>query len=74
VLQSVVLRSWLKALVAVLLGNLTYFLILMPYLPAAGRHRPNRLDWGLAVDFWVCVAVYGLVDLISRKVLGRQPS
>ena len=45
----------------------------MPYLPAAGQHRPNHLDWGLAVDFWVCVAIYGLIDLISRK-LGKAPS
>jgi hypothetical protein len=63
-----VLRNWLKALLAVLLGNLVYFRLLMPHLPLAGRHRPNRLDWGLAVDFWVCLCVYGLIDLFARKL------
>jgi hypothetical protein len=45
----------------------------MPYLPPAGRHRPNHLDWGLAVDFWVCVAIYGLIDLVARKLV-KAPS
>ena len=66
-----VLRNWLNALVAVLLGNVVYFLLLAPHLPSVGRHRPNHLDWGLVVDFWTCLAMYGLVDLIARKVLGR---
>jgi hypothetical protein len=61
-----VFRNWLKALLAVVLGNAVYFLVFMRYLPPAGRHRPNHLDWGLAVDFWVCLAVYGLLDLLSR--------
>jgi hypothetical protein len=63
-----VFRNWWKALSAVVVGNLVYFLLLMPHLPVAGRHRPNQLDWGLVVDFWVCVAMYGLVDLVVRKL------
>ena len=39
----------------------------MPHLPAAGRHRPDRLDLGLIVDFWVCVAMYGVIELVDRK-------
>ncbi|HEY3929519.1 MAG TPA: hypothetical protein VGL89_14185 [Candidatus Koribacter sp.] len=61
------LRRWLKALAAVLLGNLVYFL-LMPHLPPAARHHPERLDWGLLVDFWFCVAFFGLIDLAARKL------
>ena len=67
-------RKWLKALVAVVLGNAVYFLVLLPYLPPAGRHRPNQLDWGLLVDFWVCLAMYGLVDLSTRKLQGKTGS
>jgi hypothetical protein len=63
----IVFQDWWKALAAVVIGNLFYFLILMPRLPIAGRHRPNRLDWGLVVDFWVCLAAYGLIDLLMRK-------
>jgi hypothetical protein len=68
------LRSWLKALAAVIAGNLVYFLALMPHLPPAGRHHANHLDLGLAVDFWVCLAMYGLIDLFTRKFKVRaQP-
>lgn len=48
-------------------GNLLYFFVLTPHLPPAGQHRPGRLDLGLIVDFWVCVVLYGIVELIDRK-------
>jgi ABC-type uncharacterized transport system permease subunit len=62
-----VLRKILKQTVAVVVGNLLYFFVLMPHLPAAGRHRPDRLDLGLIVDFWVCVVLYGVIELVDRK-------
>ena len=61
------LRKILKQTVAVVVGNLLYFFVLMPHLPAAGRHRPDRLDLGLIVDFWVCVALYGVIELADWK-------
>ena len=64
----------MKALFAVVFGNALYFLVLLPHLPVAGRHRPNRLDWGLLVDFWVCLAMYGLVDLLARKFPAKSRS
>lgn len=70
-LLSFVPRNWLKALLAVVLGNVVYFLLLMPRLPPAGRHYPNRLDWGLVVDFWVCIAMYGLIDRLYTKLRSR---
>jgi len=62
-----VLRKILKQTVAVVVGNLFYFFVLMPHLPASGRHRPDRLDLGLIVDFWVCVVLYGVIELVDRK-------
>jgi len=62
-----VLKRLLKQLVAILIGNALYFLLLMPHLPLAAQHQPDRLDLGLLVDFWVCVVVYGLMLLISRR-------
>jgi len=60
-------RHW-KTLVAVLGGNLLYFGVLYPYLPPAARHRPFRgLDWGLLVDFWICLALYGLLSFPFRR-------
>lgn len=64
-------RNWLKALAAVLLGNFVYFFLLMPHLPPVGRHYPNRFDWGLVIDFWVCLAMYGVIDLGVRKLKPR---
>ena len=61
-----VLRRLLKQLVAIVVGNLLYFFLLMPHLPPAGRHSPDRLDLGLIVDFWVCVVIYGLIELVAR--------
>jgi hypothetical protein len=60
------LRNFWKSLAAVLLGNGAYFL-LMPHLPPAARHAPNRLDLGLAVDFWFCLVAYGAIDLLQRR-------
>jgi hypothetical protein len=62
-----VLRRLLKQTLAVVGGNLLYFFVLMPHLPVAGRHRPDQLDLGLIVDFWICVVVYGVIELIDRR-------
>jgi hypothetical protein len=52
-----------RSLIAVLAGNLIYLLI-EPHLPARGQHRLYQIDWGLAIDFWICVACYGLLRFI----------
>jgi hypothetical protein len=57
----------LKQTIAIVAGNLLYFFLLMSHLPLAGRHRPDRIDLGLIVDFWVCVVIYGLIELMDRK-------
>jgi hypothetical protein len=44
-----------------------YFFVLMPHLPPAARHEPFRLDWGLLVNAWVCLVLYGLLELIFRR-------
>ena len=61
------LRRLLKQLAAILVGNAIYFFLLMPHLPASVQHRPDKLDLGLLVDFWICVVVYGLIELIARR-------
>jgi hypothetical protein len=58
--------NFVHALIAVLAGNALYFL-LVPYLPAGARHVPFRLDVGLIVDFWFCLAVFGVVKTIAGK-------
>jgi len=59
-------RAWLDYLLAIILGNAIYFLVIEPVLPEPLRHQPFRLDWGLALDFLVCVAVYALVRLVRK--------
>jgi hypothetical protein len=58
-------RRWLEYLAAILIGNAIYYFSLAPHLPGALRHQGFRTDWGAAVDFVVCVAVYGLIRLGS---------
>ncbi len=52
-----------RSLLAVLAGNLLYYLSYR-YLPPIAQHRLYQIDWGLAVDFWMCVVCYGIVRLI----------
>ena len=54
--------KWIKFLVAILLGNGLYF-ALSPHLPPAAQNAAGRIDWGTVVDFWFCLAVYGLLEL-----------
>jgi hypothetical protein len=55
-------RRWAEYLLAVLSGNIIY-LAIEPQLPTALRHRMFQVDLGLALDFLICVALYGLVRL-----------
>jgi len=50
----------LQAFLAVVLGNVLYF-VLAPSLPAAARHHALHLDLGMLVDFWFCLVAYGLI-------------
>ena len=58
--KSSVLMNLLQALVAIVLGNVIYFL-LVPTLPQVAQHRPFRLDLGMVLDFWFCLVAYGLI-------------
>ena len=60
------IQNFVQSLIAVIAGNLVYFL-LMPYLPPAAQHRdPTRLDWGIVVDFWFCVVFLGAIKTFTR--------
>jgi hypothetical protein len=62
-------RQFCHSLAAVVLGNAVYF-SLDRFLPPAGRHMPDKIDWGLAIDFWCCLVFYGL--LARLKWFRRQ--
>jgi hypothetical protein len=59
-------RRWIEYLAAILAGNAIYFLVLFPSLPPALQHRPFVFDVGLALDFFLCVTVYGVIRMGSR--------
>jgi hypothetical protein len=59
-------RRWVEYLAAILIGNAIYYFSLVPHLPAPLRHQGPQVDWGMGVDFLVCVGVYGLIRLGSR--------
>jgi len=52
-----------RSAIAVVLGDAIYF-SLERFLPLKAQHQAFQIDWGLAVDFWVCVVCYGLIRLI----------
>ena len=62
--KSVVLLNLIQALCAVILGNVAYFLLAPSlHLP---RHHPFHFDAGMIVDFWFCLAAYGLIRTARR--------
>jgi len=56
-------RRWLEYIAAILIGNAIYYFSLFPHLPRELQHQGFLLDWGSALDFAVCVGVYGLIWL-----------
>jgi hypothetical protein len=60
------LWRWVEYLAAILLGNAIYFFSLYPHLPHPLRHQAFHVDWGVGMDFVVCVLVYGLIRLARR--------
>ena len=63
--------NFVQALVAILLGNAAYFLLL-PHLPAGAHHVPFHFDAGLIVDFWFCLVILGIIKTIARA--RRRPN
>ncbi|HUU13999.1 MAG TPA: hypothetical protein VM182_09850 [Terriglobia bacterium] len=61
--MSATSARWIKSLIAVVAGNALYF-SLAPHMPAAARHERFQLDLGVLVDFWFCLVVYGLIELV----------
>ena len=56
------IHNWMRMLLAILAGNLFYFL-LAPVLPDSLAHGVDRLDAGLILDFAICAGIY----LLLRK-------
>jgi hypothetical protein len=54
-----------RSAAAVLIGNAIY-LGLESFLPFRARHQPFHIDWGLAVDFWICVVCWGVLRAVWK--------
>ena len=63
--KTSVLMNLVQALVAIVLGNVVYFL-LVPSLPQVARHRPFQPDLGMVLDFFFCLVAYGLIRTARR--------
>jgi hypothetical protein len=57
--------NFIQALLAIVLGNVAYF-ILAPSFPPAARHHIFKMDLGLVIDFWFCLVAYGLIRTARR--------
>jgi hypothetical protein len=66
-----VVANFVHSLIAVVAGNVAYFL-LMPHLPPAGRHVPMRFDLGVVVDFWFCLVFLGAIKTFTRRGRGSR--
>lgn len=63
--KTSVLINLLQMLLAILLGNLVYFLLL-PHLPPAARHHLLHVDLGMMLDFGFCLAIYGIIRRLAK--------
>lgn len=61
------MNAWVRALIAVVVGNALWFLVLQPQFPPALRHRPFAYDLGLLLDFLVCLALYVALGRVRRR-------
>ena len=59
-------RSFWESLISVVAGNIIYLLV-EPYLPPRAQHQLYQIDWGLAVDFWICLVCYGIVRMFRPR-------
>jgi hypothetical protein len=57
-------KNFAQALIAILAGNVAYFLLL-PYMPMPARHVPFRTDLGLLVDAGFCLVALAVTKLVS---------
>ncbi len=64
-LSAPAMANFLQVLLAVVLGNVAYF-VLAPSFPPLARHRPFHFDLGMAIDFWFCLVAYGLIRTARR--------
>jgi len=63
-------KTWLRILLAILLGNTLYFL-LSPFLPAAARFNWETISaLPPLVDTWFCLFMFGILNLAA--VLDRR--
>ena len=61
--------KWIKFMVSIILGNVLYF-ALSPHLPPAAQHHSWTVDLGTIIDFWLCLVVYGLLELGAGLLRG----
>ncbi len=69
---SLGVARFLQSLVAVVGGNAVYFLLIDPRLPQNMRHKLYKLDFAVAIDFWVCVVIWGALETL-RRAFRRRP-
>jgi len=63
--MKVIIGKFTKIFVAVIGGNAVYY-IFEDRLPDIFHHKLFTFDWGLLLDFWVCVFLWVILDLLSK--------
>ena len=66
-ISEVIRANWLDSLLAVIAGNAIYFLIVEPRLPERLRHQLFHLDFGLLIDFTLCLALLALIRWLRNR-------
>ena len=59
-MRTMVIHNWMKMLLAILLGNVIYF-VFLPFLADSLKHHLFTVDAGLLLDFAMCAGIYLLL-------------
>lgn len=71
VMIKIFFSKFTKILLAVLGGNALYY-FLEDHLPGVFHHKIFALDWGLLLDFGLCVLLWMTLDLLNKLRLRRK--
>jgi len=65
-------RKFTKIVLAVIGGNALYY-SLEDRLPDIFHHKIFSWDWGLLLDFWLCVFLWVILDFLARFRHRKKP-
>ncbi len=69
--MKLILGKFTKIFIAVIGGNAIYYSF-EDHLPPVFHHHIFAMDWGLVLDFWICVFLWVILTSVTRLKFQRK--